>query len=192
MSRAQNCEVQPSSPINGSTFYRHLTLSAITVLKRIRPCKGTVLMLTDRICVKYREYIDISEAATMRFISQNTSLPVPKVLCAFTHGNFSYIVMERIKGEMIGVGWVYRNEESKTKLLAQLKKMILEMRELRPPDGIVVSSVCGGPLFDCRLAGTSLRFGPFSSIQSLHRHLREGMESDPRFDQEIRDLMRLN
>lgn len=84
MAHAQHCDVQPSRPINGSAFNRYLTLSAIAVLKRIRPFKGPVLMLTDRICVKFGQDMDLSEAATLRFLSQNTSLPVPKVLCAFT------------------------------------------------------------------------------------------------------------
>ncbi|PYI06129.1 hypothetical protein BO78DRAFT_344320, partial [Aspergillus sclerotiicarbonarius CBS 121057] len=141
MSRAQKCAIQSSGPINDSTFNRHLTLSVIAVLRRIRPLKGTVLMLTDRLCVKYGQHIDLSEAATMRFISKNTSIPAPKVLCAFTHEGCSYIVMERIKGDMIGMGWVNRSEESKTKLLTQLKNMVQEIRELRPPEGIGVFSM---------------------------------------------------
>ena len=126
----------------------------------------------------------------MRFISQNTCLPVPRVICAFGYRDCSYIVVERIKGEMIGIGWVNRSEESTTKLLTQLKNMVREMRELRPPEGIGASSVSGGPLFDCHLPGTSLRFGPFCSIQSFHRYLTGVMDFDPGLNCEIRDLIR--
>jgi fructosamine-3-kinase len=126
----------------------------------------------------------------MRFISQATSIPVPKVLCAFTHGGSTYIVMERIKGDMIGTRWVYRSEESKTKLLAQLKKMVEEIRGLRPPEGMGVASVTGGTLFDCCLPGASLRLGPFSSVQDFHRHLREGIDFDPGLDLEIQELIK--
>jgi hypothetical protein len=38
--------------------------------------------------------------------------------------------MERIQGDIIGNGWVRRTEESKAKLLAQLRDTILKMREL--------------------------------------------------------------
>jgi fructosamine-3-kinase len=123
----------------------------------------------------------------MRFISQATSIPVPKVLCAFTHGGSTYIVMERIKGDMIGTRWVYRSEESKTKLLAQL---VEEIRGLRPPEGMGVASVTGGTLFDCCLPGASLRLGPFSSVQDFHRHLREGIDFDPGLDLEIQELIK--
>ena len=80
-------------------------------------------MLTDQICVKFGQDMDLTEAATLRFISENTSLPVPKVYIAFTHGDSSYIVMERIKGEMLGKGWVNRSEESKSKVLIQLRNI---------------------------------------------------------------------
>lgn len=131
-----------------------------------------------------------AKASTMRFISQNTSIPVPNVLCAFTHYDSTYIVMERIKGDIIGAGWVKRSEESKAQLLSQLKEMIQEMRELHPQEGMGVASVDGGSLFDCRLPGPSLRFGPFRSIRDFHRHLRSGVELEPGLDSEVQNLIK--
>ncbi|CBF69421.1 hypothetical protein AN6463.2 [Aspergillus nidulans FGSC A4] len=152
--------------------------------------QNTKMKRRNRLCVKYGEYIDLSEASTMRFISKNTSIPVPKIHCAFTHKGYSYIVMERIKGDMIGMGWVHRNEESKAKLLTQLKAMVQEMRAIPPPGGTGVSSVDGGALYDCRLPSPTLRFGPFPSVQAFHRHLRRGMEFDPGLDFEVKELIR--
>lgn len=65
------------------------------------------------------------------------------VCCAFTHSGRTCIVMERIKGDMVCSDWLERSEESKAKLLSQLKAMILEMRELQPPDNIAIASVDG-------------------------------------------------
>ncbi|KAJ5169369.1 Aminoglycoside phosphotransferase [Penicillium coprophilum] len=179
-----------SKAINGNVLYQWVTLIAIKTLRRIRPRKGTVLMLTDRLCVKYGSRVHLSEASTMQFISQHTSIPVPKVLCAFTHSGQTYIVMERIKGDMIGKGWVKRSEESKAKLLSQVREMVLEMRTLEPPEGTKIASIDGGSLFDCRVPGTSLRFGPFDTIQDFHRHLRMGMEFDSRLGPEPQELIR--
>ena len=190
MSRTMHFNVQSSGPINDSALNRLSTLLAIAALSRIRSLKGSVLMLTDRLCVKYGQRIHLSEAATMHFISQNTSIPVPKIHCAFTYRGCPYIVMERIKGDMIGVGWVNRSEESKTKLLTQLKKMIQEIRELPPPEGIGITSISGGTLFDCRLPGPSLRFGPFPSVQGFHRYLRDNMGFNPGLDSEVQNLIR--
>ncbi|KAJ5189667.1 Aminoglycoside phosphotransferase [Penicillium cf. griseofulvum] len=179
-----------SKPFKDNFWHRYLTLGAIQILKRIRPREGNVLMLTDGICVKYGRRVHLSEASTMRFISQHTSIPVPKVLCAFTRSGWTYIVMERIRGDIIGEGWVNRSEDSKAKLLSQLAEKIREMRELQPSEGNTVSSVDGGSLFDCRIPGPSLRFGPFDSIQNFHRHLRMGMDFDSRVDLEIQELIK--
>lgn len=79
----------------------------------------------------------------------------------------TYIVMERIKGDMIGNGWVRRFEESKTRLLSQLRSMIAEMRTLQPPEGTKIASVDGRSLFDCRIPRSTLYFGPFETAQDL-------------------------
>jgi thiamine kinase-like enzyme len=97
--------------------------------------------------------------------------------------------MERIKGDIIGNGWLKRSEESKAKLLSQLKSTIAKMREIQPPEGMVVASLDGGSLYDSRIPGPSLCFGPFSTTQEFHRHLRSGMELDPRVDTELQDLI---
>ncbi|KAL5361417.1 kinase-like protein [Aspergillus floccosus] len=178
-----------SEPVNDSLLYRWLTLSAIKILKHIRPRKGNVLMLTHGLCVKYGRRVHLSEASTMRFVSQRTSVPVPKVFCAFTRSGRTYIVMERIKGDMIGRNWVKRSEKSKRRLLSQLAEKVREMRDLQPPEGIGIASVDGGSLFDCRVPGPSLRFGPFDTAQDFHRHLRRGMEFDSRLDPEVQELI---
>lgn len=148
-------------------------------------------MLTNGLCVKYGPRVHLSEASTMIFISQHTSIPVPRVICAFTHSTWTYIVTERIEGHMLSKDWVYRSEDSKAKLLSQLKQYICEMRELQPPKGMLgVVSVDGGSLSDCRIPGPSLRFGPFETIQDFHRHLRMDMDFDPRLDPDVQELIR--
>lgn len=167
-----------------------MTLGAIRILKRLRPRGGlNVLMLTSGICVKYGKLVRLSEASTMRYISQHTSIPVPEVLCAFTRSGCTYIVMERIRGEIIGNGWVHRDEESKAKLLSQLSEKIQEMRQLQPPEGISVASVDGGSLFDGRICGP-LVFGPFDNLQDFHRYIRDGMEANSGLPAEVQELIK--
>ncbi|KAK2811587.1 hypothetical protein FQN50_001929 [Emmonsiellopsis sp. PD_5] len=187
---ASTSSLRASKPINDKPLYRFLTLLAIKAFRHIRPSQGNVLMLATRLCVKYGRHVQLSEAATMRFISQNTSIPVPKVLCAYTHSGCTYIVMERIEGDIIGNGWVKRSEQSRAKLLLQLREMVREMRELRPPDDMGVASIDGGSLFDCRIPGSSMLFGPFDTTHDFHRHLRMGMDFDPRLDPQIQDLIK--
>jgi fructosamine-3-kinase len=93
--------------------------------------------------VKTGPYVDLTEAATMKYIAENTSIPVPKVHCAFPHKGQSFIVMESIHGEEIPAAWNQLGEEGRAKIFAQLKGMIEEMRFLKPPPGTGVSGLVG-------------------------------------------------
>jgi len=87
--------------------------------------------------------------------------------------------MERMKGHNISNYWLDRSEESRTRLLAQLKGLVDEMHALRPPHGPQVANTNAGSLHDLRLPGlgldkpqvTAIRFGPFENIASFHRWL---------------------
>lgn len=90
---------------------------------------------------------------------------------------------------MVGKGWPKRSDESKTKILLQLKRMIQELRSLSPPPGTAIGNVDGGPLHDDRLPGSSLSHGPFSNVGEFHNHLRGGLQLDPRLNPEIKQLI---
>lgn len=101
--------------------------------------------------------------------------------------------MERIQGDTLGQRWVLRNDESKARLLSQLKEMIQEMRRL-PALGIGVSNADGGSLYDARLLGllvtlTLFWFGPFESIYDFHRHMWSGFDAHPDFHPDLKELI---
>ncbi|OMP83919.1 hypothetical protein BK809_0001302 [Diplodia seriata] len=179
-----------SAPINDSWLRRCTVLVLIGLLERFRPRQGVVLMLSDKVCVKHGPLVHLSEASTLRFIAQNTSIPVPKVYCAFERRGWTYIVMERIDGDKVGQGWVKRTEESKAKILSKLKPLIQQLRNV-PAPGPRVSNVDGGSLYDPRLPGP-LRFGPFDSVHDFHKHLHGGFGPDASFDPEVNELIRLH
>jgi len=47
--------------------------------------------------MKYGTEIQLSEASTLHFIAEKTSIPVPKVYCAFEHRGMRFILMEFVK-----------------------------------------------------------------------------------------------
>ena len=100
--------------------------------------------------------------------------------------------MEKLNGEMVGREWGARSAESKAKILSQLKRMVDEMRSIRPPEGQGISGVDGGPLWDCRLPGTSLCHGPFKSVREFHKYLRGGFNAHPDHLPEISELIALH
>jgi hypothetical protein len=125
--------VTETHPINNTPLRRFLVLAAVTLLKHIVPRHGGLIFISKKFCIKFGPLRNLPEASTMRFIAQNTSIPVPKIYCAFTRKGRTYIAMERINGEMLGRTWVKRSDESKAKILQQLKRMVDEMRNIPPP-----------------------------------------------------------
>lgn len=161
-----------SLAINNTPFRRILTLLALKTTARTFRRRGLCVPISKHLLVKWGRFVNLTEAATMKFLTSNTSIPVPKVWCSFVSNGFTYIVMERIHGKCLGEGWGSRSQESKDKLLAQLRHMIQELRSLQPPPGTGVESCAGGTLYDCRMPRPTLRFGPFKTIQDFHLWLR--------------------
>ncbi|KAM0690129.1 hypothetical protein Q7P36_008896 [Cladosporium allicinum] len=157
-------------------FQRCLLLLCINLVRRFRKRKGSVLMLTKDLCVKYGARLDIVEAQSMIYVAKNTGIPVPKVYFAFTHKGCNYIFMERIRGQMAANGWVRRSQSSKSKVLENLKKTVLELRTLSAQSS-AIASITGGSLYDPRMPGEERRFGPFQTVQDIHDYLRDGIQS---------------
>lgn len=155
---------------------RMILLLAIRLVRRFRHKRGSVLMLTNDLCVKYGSRLDLVEAQNMIYIAKNTSIPVPKVYLAFKHEDCTYILMQRIHGQMLGTDWVYRPPASKLIIHVKLKALIDEMRKLSTKSN-AICSVSGGSLYDPRLPTTTERFGPFMGVQEFHDYLRNGIKA---------------
>ncbi|TVY37496.1 hypothetical protein LSUB1_G006544 [Lachnellula subtilissima] len=75
--------------------------------------------------------INLIEAIALRYAAKHTTIPVPKVHCAFEHEHVKYIVKERIDGEEIGKGWSERPETERASLLQQLKDILTNFATFR-------------------------------------------------------------
>ena len=161
--------------IHNTVFRRWLTLLALKTTARFYKSMGFCVPITKHKIVKTGPYVHLTEGATIDFIAQNTSIPVPKIYCSFVHKNRAYIVMERIRGDDLPTAWQKLSEQSRQKVFDQLRSMIQEMRLLKPPPGTGVESCVGGSLRDSRIPRSNPRFGPFKTIQEFHLWLREGL-----------------
>lgn len=120
----------------------------------------------------------------MKYLAENTTLPIPKVYCSFVHKKRAYIVMERIQGEELPKVLRSMSEESIKAVLSQLRKFFQELRALEPSPGTGVESCVGGSLYDSRIRHKQLRFGPFKTIQEFHFWLRRGLKPEDLKDRE--------
>ncbi|TVY71295.1 hypothetical protein LSUE1_G005808 [Lachnellula suecica] len=107
-----------SSKPNSSRSHRNnilcnvLTQTLINLYQRDKSIVEGVLRIPHLV-----PSVPLLEAISLQYVAQNSSVPVPKVHCAFRHKYVTYIVMGLVKGEEIGKNWTERPEAEKESLL---------------------------------------------------------------------------
>ncbi|KAJ5948187.1 kinase-like domain-containing protein [Penicillium verhagenii] len=170
--------------INNHFFRRILTRLALHTTAKFFSRDGPCVPISRHKIVKSGYWTHLTEGATMKYLAENTTIPVPKVYCSFLHKKRAYIVMERIQGESLPKAWRSLSEESVEDVLSQLKKIFQELRSLEPPPDTAVESCVGGSLYDSRLPYGNPRFGPFKKIQDFHFWLRRELKPEDLKDRE--------
>jgi serine/threonine protein kinase len=96
-----------------------------------------VVGIGSHFIVKYGPQVDLVEGQTMILIKHETSLSVPKVYALFqdTEGINNYIIMERVKGDVLNVKWPSLSPAQKQAVASQLKASFEELRKLPSPGG---------------------------------------------------------
>lgn len=100
-----------------------------------------VVKARNAFVVKYGGRVSFSEAETMRYVSENSDVPVPKVLGTMTdpnNANIQYIVMEFVEGQCLDVIWSDLSATEKDDVKFQLKAAVNSMR-LMPDQGYIGS-----------------------------------------------------
>ena len=167
-----------SLAINNTLFKRLYTRIALKTWGKLYKSSGLCMPVSRKMIVKAGPFVHLTEATTMKFVAENTSIPVPKVYCSFVRKGCTYILMERIRGKSIGDALGSLGDDGQKKVFAQLERMVNELRSLAPAAGTGVQSCTGGSLWDSRIARSATRFGPFATIQDFHLWLRCGFHFD--------------
>jgi len=137
--------------INNTFIRRSLALLALKTTAKFYTWMGFCVPISKKKIIKTGPYVHLIEAATTKFVAENTSIPVPKIYCSFVYKNRAYIVMERIQGDELPTAWKKLSEGSRQKVFDQLKRMLRDLRALEPPSGTGVESCTGGSLRDSRI-----------------------------------------
>jgi aminoglycoside phosphotransferase len=173
--------------INDSLVRRFLTIFALNTTGRVYGYNGPCVPLSKHLIVKTGPFSHLTEAATLRFVASKTSIPVPRVHCAFVRKNRAIIVMDRIEGVSLPEAWKTLSIADRDSIFEQLRAMFRELRSLPPPPGVGVESCVGGPVRDSRIPRSWPRFGPFKTIHEFHLWLRHGLRPDDHPDHEDDD-----
>ncbi|OAA58995.1 Protein kinase-like domain protein [Niveomyces insectorum RCEF 264] len=176
-----------SPPINDGFWMRLLTVFLGYVCdkpwyRRWKKSNLGVFYVSSKLCLRCCERTRLNEARAMQLVRDHTSIPVPRVYCSFIHHGLVYILMERLPGKPLSHNWVFRSEDSKARILTQLRSMISELRNVPrppPPPGCpsntdIVSGIDGGQFYDGNLPKKRF-WGPFSTVRDFHRDLRSNL-----------------
>ena len=109
----------------------------------------------------------------MLFVADHTSIPVPRIFCAFQKNGITYIAMERIKGDSIRKRWPSISGEAQAYLLFQLKDFVTQLRAIPPPRPGEIGGADYSQLFDDRIQAAG--FGPFHDSKEFHKFLRKDL-----------------
>jgi aminoglycoside phosphotransferase (APT) family kinase protein len=121
-----------------------------------------VIRVGTDIVAKFGHEVNLAEAESMTFIRDNTTIPVPEVLAVYSQDGANHIIMEYIGGVLLNKVWETLSADDKSTITNELKDYIRQMRQLSPPEDMLIGSVVGGPAVDRRQLGSAVG-GPFRS-----------------------------
>lgn len=117
---------------------------------------------------------DPPELEALLYISEHTTLPVPRVRHTYNGPGGIYVKMDYIRDADLETLWIEGrlSPGEKESIVDDMAIILTQLRALHPPKDGIVASVQGGPFLDYRI-GSQL-VGPFESHSSFHSFLRGG------------------
>ncbi|TAQ88179.1 hypothetical protein B7494_g3493 [Chlorociboria aeruginascens] len=94
-----------------------------------------VVRIGSDFVVKYGTGVDLIEGENMLFVSQVTTIPIPKVYAIYSNEEtgLNYIVMENIHGQALDSYWSFLNETQKEAISRQLREFLDQLRKIPSP-----------------------------------------------------------
>jgi aminoglycoside phosphotransferase (APT) family kinase protein len=136
-----------------------------------------VWALGSRLVLKERPNIQpILEAKNLRFISHNTTIPVPQVVEDWSEDNGRYfLITTRLEGVSLKEAWPTLSETQKSSIAKQTAQFI---NQLRQHSSNALQSLDSSPLYSAFLFrnGYGLPHGPFTSDEQLWEEMAKALK----------------
>ncbi|KAI2615881.1 kinase-like protein [Hypoxylon sp. NC1633] len=136
-----------------------------------------VYKIDSRTVVKSSRDIRLAEAETMRFVRNNTTIPVPEVYNAYKdeESGHTRIIMEFVDGKELEEAWDAYSSQDKESVIAQLHGYMEELRSLKGTFiGAIDGSWCDDHFFDDDRGG----YGPFKDEEDFNRGIVKALKQD--------------
>lgn len=153
--------------------------SFIRKSNRLDPSSAAqVYRLNASTIAKTGDGVNMSEAATLRYVRQHTSIPVPEVFESYVHPETGYpcIIMEYIEGKTLDEVWSAYSGEEKERVIGQLKGYIGQLRSIEAQK---IGTVDCGRVHDQFFEDNDEpgMVGPFDGVDAFHEKLIMLLES---------------
>ncbi|KAI0188414.1 kinase-like protein [Astrocystis sublimbata] len=134
-----------------------------------------VYRVDARTVVKSGHSTRLSEAEVMKFVRNNTSIPVPEVYNAYkdAESGRTRIVMEFVEGVPLTEAWDTYSDPEKDSVIAQLRSYMDELRQLK---GNFIGGLDGSRCEDLFFEGLEGYRGPFEDEEAFTAGLVEAMK----------------
>ena len=136
-----------------------------------------VYHIDEETVVKTGDGVRLQEAATMQFVRDRTSIPVPRILDSFVRNENQHacIVMEYVKGETLDKVWPELTESQKTSIIQELKGYWEQLRSIEGSFiGCIDRTRCEDQFFNRDEPDAS---GPFNAEAEFREGIKAALRS---------------
>lgn len=151
------------------------------------PGKGgaRIVHIDSGTLVKYGHGVRLAEAEAMHLVSTSTTVAVPNLISAYVLDDICYIIMSFEEGKLLSSFWTQANEESREKVIANLRDAVNQLREIKGTYiGGLGKTTCRDPIFDAWWGDKPIEYGPFESEsffnEGIIQALRNRFPPNPR------------
>jgi tRNA A-37 threonylcarbamoyl transferase component Bud32 len=83
-----------------------------------------VLRIGANVVVKFGPKVILAEAEAVMYIRNNTTIPVPKILDAYSKDGSNYIIMEYLDGDLLKEVWQHMPKAERSIIVSELRDYI--------------------------------------------------------------------
>ncbi|KAF2763201.1 UROD/MetE-like protein [Pseudovirgaria hyperparasitica] len=147
---------------NYLTGYQRITGDLLPHLEKFTDVPG-IYKLDEQTIVKTGNATSMAEAAALRLVREQTSIPVPEVFDAYMRDDDAEcgaIIMEYVQGDVLRDIWPQMTQTEKDSIVDQLRDYMIQLREISSD---FIGSVDKTPCRDQFFSEEPDMFGPFES-----------------------------
>ncbi|KAF7947205.1 uncharacterized protein EAE97_004454 [Botrytis byssoidea] len=120
----------------------------------------------------------LNEPNALKLIEEFISIPAPRFVDVAEHGDDHYLVMTRVRGQLLRHVYHLMSYTERDCLADDLTDYVAQLRKIPNPTAYMISDTLGGPLFDHRIPNNEIG-GPSNTEADFNNFLVSHVDSIP-------------